>query len=31
MILVVHMLCLQVLQDPKWPEKWPFRPEDFLR
>eukprot|EP00878_Enallax_costatus_P002394 GHUV01002570.1.p1 GENE.GHUV01002570.1~~GHUV01002570.1.p1 ORF type:complete len:316 (+),score=33.46 GHUV01002570.1:158-1105(+) len=21
----------KVLQDPKWPEKWPFRPEDFLR
>lgn len=21
----------QVLLDPKWPEKWPFRPEDFLR
>jgi hypothetical protein len=20
-----------VLLDPKWPEKWPFRPEDFLR
>lgn len=25
---VVH---LQVLEDPKWPETWPFRPEDFLR
>jgi hypothetical protein len=21
----------QVLDDPKWPERWPFRPEDFLR
>lgn len=21
----------QVLLEPKWPEKWPFRPEDFLR
>lgn len=21
----------KVLEDPKWPEKWPFRPEDFLR
>ncbi|KIY96297.1 hypothetical protein MNEG_11668 [Monoraphidium neglectum] len=21
----------KVLEDPKWPAKWPFRPEDFLR
>lgn len=21
----------RVLEDPKWPERWPFRPEDFLR
>eukprot|EP00775_Hariotina_reticulata_P009058 gene9058-9229_t len=21
----------KVLQEPKWPDKWPFRPEDFLR
>jgi hypothetical protein len=28
---VCHLLLVQVLQDPKWPEKWPFRPEDFLR
>ncbi|GBF98355.1 ubiquinone menaquinone biosynthesis methyltransferase [Raphidocelis subcapitata] len=21
----------KVLEDPKWPEAWPFRPEDFLR
>ncbi|GLC34384.1 hypothetical protein PLESTB_000734600 [Pleodorina starrii] len=21
----------KVLEDPKWPEKWPFRPENFLR
>lgn len=21
----------EVLKDPKWPEKWPFRPEDFAR
>eukprot|EP00877_Chromochloris_zofingiensis_P010101 jgi/Chrzof1/5344/Cz15g23080.t1 len=21
----------KVLEDPKWPETWPFRPEDFLR
>lgn len=22
---------LQVLKDPKWPAKWPFRPSDFSR
>ncbi|KXZ45829.1 hypothetical protein GPECTOR_50g623 [Gonium pectorale] len=21
----------KVLEDPRWPEKWPFRPENFLR
>ncbi len=31
MILTWFQLSLQVLTDPKWPEKWPFRPEDFLR
>jgi hypothetical protein len=23
--------CLQVLLEPNWPEKWPFRPELFAR
>jgi hypothetical protein len=32
-VLCLRCVCAhpQVLQDPKWPEKFPFRPEDFLR
>ncbi len=27
----VYNALSQVLDDPKWPAKWPFRPEDFNR
>ena len=26
-----HTRTPKVLEVPKWPEKWPFRAEDFLR